>query len=222
VKARDPEVKQVQIAPVAWRDPRAVALRELMDGEMSVLYGSRFSSPEPDEVVAARRQALVVDPRDVLVTLLATDSDGTPLGHGALRDLRGEWEVKRLIVAHHARGRGIGRRIMSELETLARTGGAKRLVLQTGDLQPGAVALYERTGYERIEIYEPYVTAIPFSLCFEKRFQPHEAQDGADGGVHERRRAWPLAPTVEQGPQALASRAYEWPPPQKAAAVTGS
>jgi hypothetical protein len=54
----------------------------------------------------------------------------------------------------------------------ARAGGAKRVILQTGDLQVEAVALYERTGYERIATYEPYVTAIPFSLCFEKRLQP--------------------------------------------------
>ena len=58
---------------------------------------------------------------------------------------------------------------MAELETLARAGGAKRLILQTGDRQPEAVDLYERTGYERIEIYEPYVTAFAFSLCFEKQ-----------------------------------------------------
>jgi len=161
--------KQVQIVPVTWRDPRAVALRDVMDIEMSAIYGSCFSSSEPDEVVASRREALAVDPRDVLVTLLAIDPDGTPVAHAALRDLWGEWEVKRLIVDKKARGLGIGRRIMSELETLARAGGAKRLILQTGDRQPEAVDLYERTGYERIEIYEPYVTAFAFSLCFEKQ-----------------------------------------------------
>jgi len=163
--------KQVQIVPVTWRDPRAVALRDVMDIEMSAIYGSCFSSSEPDEVFAARREALAIDPRDVLVTLLAIDADGTPLAHAALRDLWGEWEVKRLIVDKKARGLGIGRRIMSELETLARAGGAKRLILQTGDRQPEAVDLYERTGYERIEIYEPYVTAFAFSLCFEKRLR---------------------------------------------------
>jgi GNAT superfamily N-acetyltransferase len=165
----DLKSQQVQIVPINWCDPRAVALRERMDGEMLALYGSSFSSSEPDEVFAARREALAVDPRDVLVTLLAIDPDGTPLAHAALRDLWGEWEVKRLVVDKKTRGLGIGRRIMAELETLARAGGAKRLILQTGDRQPEAVALYERTGYERIEIYEPYVTAFAFSLCFEKQ-----------------------------------------------------
>src|SRR6186713_3365377 len=102
----DLKSEQVQIVPVNWRDPRAVALRDLMDGEMSALYGSLFSSSEPGEVVAARREALAVDPRDVLVTLLAIDPEGTPLAHAALRDLWGEWEVKRLVVDKQARGVG--------------------------------------------------------------------------------------------------------------------
>jgi GNAT superfamily N-acetyltransferase len=161
--------KQDQTVPVSWDDPRAVALRELMDGEMSAIYGSLFSSAEPDEVFAARRMALEVDPRDVLVTLLTIGRDGIPLAHAALRDLGGEWEVKRLFVEDKARGRGIGRRIMSDLESRARERGAKRLILQTGDRQPDAVTLYLRMGYQRIEIYEPYVTTFAFSLCFEKK-----------------------------------------------------
>jgi GNAT superfamily N-acetyltransferase len=161
--------KQAQIVPVTWDDPRAVALRALMDVEMSAIYGSLFSSSEPDEVFAARREALEVDPGDILVTLLAVDAHGVPLGHAAARNLRGEWEVKRLFVDSQARGRGVGRRIMSDLETRARVRGARRLILQTGDRQPEAVTLYERMGYERIEIYEPYVTTFTFSICFEKQ-----------------------------------------------------
>lgn len=161
--------KQPHIVPVTWRDPRAVALRKLMDVEMSAIYGSLFSSSEPDKVLAARRKALVIDPRDVLVTLLAIDADCTPLAHVALRDLGGQWEVKWLFVDNEVRGRGIGQRLMSDLEGWARDRGAKQLILQTGDRQPEAVALYERAGYERIEIYEPYVTTFTFSRCFEKQ-----------------------------------------------------
>jgi GNAT superfamily N-acetyltransferase len=161
-------IRQAQIVPVSWLDPRAAALRELMDVEMSAIYGSLFSSSEPDEVFAARRRALEVDPRDILVTLLAIEADGSPSAHAALRDLGGQWEVKRLFVDGKARGRGLGRRMMADLESLARARGAERLILQTGDRQPGAVTLYEGMGYQPIEIYEPYVAAFPFSLCFEK------------------------------------------------------
>jgi len=65
-------------------------------------------------------------------------------------------------------GRGIGRLLMAEVESIAREGGARRLVLQTGDRQPDAVALYEKIGFTRIPTYEPYVTTIPQSICFEK------------------------------------------------------
>jgi GNAT superfamily N-acetyltransferase len=140
-----------------------------MDVELSAIYGSFLSSNQPDNVLAARREALRIDPRDILLTLLATDTDGMPLAHAALRDLGGEWEVKRLFVDHGARGRGIGRQIMSDLENQALSEGAKRLILQTGDRQPEAVTLYQRMGYQRMDIYEPYVTTFAFSMCFQKQ-----------------------------------------------------
>ena len=151
---------------VAWEDARAVALRQLMDTEMNERY--RRPEPEPAEVVAKRQLSLAVDPALVKATVLVLDADGTPLAHAALRVLRGDWEVKRVIVVDGQRGRGIGRALMNHLEEIATVGGAPRLILQTGDRQPDAVALYERVGYTPIAIYEPYVETIPGSFCFEK------------------------------------------------------
>ena len=56
---------------------------------------------------------------------------------------------------------------MGELERLGRERGAARLVLQTGNRQPEAIALYEKLGYRAIDIYPPYVR-FPASRCFEK------------------------------------------------------
>ncbi|GGF21233.1 GNAT family N-acetyltransferase [Subtercola lobariae] len=153
---------------VAWSDPRAVAMRALMDVEMSARYARRvpgFGDAAADDTITA---ALAVDPADVVATVLALDTDGAALGHASLRMLRGDWEVKRVIVASEARGRGVALAIMAELARIASAAGASRLILQTGDRQPEAVALYEKLGYTPIAIYEPYVEAIPFSLCFEK------------------------------------------------------
>ncbi|WP_458112666.1 GNAT family N-acetyltransferase [Arthrobacter sp. R1-13] len=36
---------------------------------------------------------------------------------------------------------------MAEIEGIAARGGASRVILQTGDQQPGAVALYSKLGY---------------------------------------------------------------------------
>ena len=158
----------VTFESVSWDDPRAVELRRQMDAEMTVRYANPGSPPEPAEITARRNASLAVDPADVRATVLVLDADGTPLGHAVLRELRGDWEVKRVIVADGTRGRGIGRALMSRLEALAREAGVPRLILQTGNRQPDAVALYEKIGYTPIPIYEPYIETIPFSLCYEK------------------------------------------------------
>lgn len=147
---------------VAWDDPRAVTLRDAMDVEIQVRYAGRGTDPD------LAQEALVVDPSDVVATVILLTSDGTPVGHAALRRLREDFEVKRVVVDMAFRGRGLAVRLMAEIEEIAGASGARRLILQTGDRQPEAVALYRRLGYRQIGIYEPYVTAIPFSLCFEK------------------------------------------------------
>jgi GNAT superfamily N-acetyltransferase len=155
------------LEPVAWTDPRAVELRRLMDRDMDERYGST-GAPEPPELTAKRARALSVRAADVRATLLALSPEGAPVGHIALRMLGDEWEVKRLIVLPVARRTGIGRALLEEVERIARNGGARRVILQAGPKQPEAVALYERFGYSRIPVYEPYVETMPFSFCFEK------------------------------------------------------
>nr|WP_166759716.1 GNAT family N-acetyltransferase [Frigoribacterium faeni] len=142
-------------------------MRARMDAEMN----ERYTDPgvvEHPSVTAARDAALRVDPERVHATVLVTDDSGRAVAHAALRDLDGEWEVKRVIVDATERGRGLGGLLMAELESIARAGGARRLILQTGDRQPEAVRLYERVGYRPIPTYEPYVDALPNSICFEK------------------------------------------------------
>lgn len=151
---------------VDWNDPRAELLRDRMEVEMSARYRDKNSAQTPEQR-AALHDALAVDPARVFVTVLISDPAGVPVGHAALRDLHGEWEMKRVVVDATRRGAGIGARLMTELEAAARAGGAHRIILQTGDRQPEAVRLYERSGYTPIPIYEPYVSTIPFSLCYE-------------------------------------------------------
>src|SRR4051794_21782677 len=152
---------------VAWDDPRAVALRRLMDADMRERYGLH---DEPAELTAKRARALSVDPSQVRATLLALLPDGTAAGHIAVRMLRDDWEVKRLIVSAEARRSGIGRALLDEVERIARDGGARRVILQAGDQQPEAVAMYRRLGYSPIPVYGPYRETMPRSLCFEKVF----------------------------------------------------
>jgi len=155
---------------VPWDDPRAVLLRAEMDGELGPRYADRLDDIPP-EVAARFGQALSVDPDTIVATIIAVDAEGDPVGHAALRDLGGELagslEVKRVFVAPPVRGTGVSRLLMGELERIAADRGAERLILQTGDRQPDAIALYEKIGYTPIPVYPPYVE-ITFSHCFEK------------------------------------------------------
>jgi putative acetyltransferase len=60
--------------------------------------------------------------------------------------------------------------VLEELERHARDLGYVGVVLETGDRQAAALALYESSGYERIPCYPPYDTR-ELSLCYEKRLE---------------------------------------------------
>ncbi|HEY8589510.1 MAG TPA: GNAT family N-acetyltransferase [Naasia sp.] len=152
---------------VAWGDERAVALRRQLDVEMAERYGTG-AGREPADLTAKRARALAVRHSDVVLTLLAVADDGTPAGHIALRRLGEEWEVKRLAVLADYRRRGIAAALLDAVEDEARRGGAPRLILQAGEQQPEALALYESRGWTPIPVYEPYVETMPRSRCFEK------------------------------------------------------
>ncbi|RKN49361.1 GNAT family N-acetyltransferase [Micromonospora endolithica] len=84
-----------------------------------------------------------------LVALLG----GEPVGcggwrsHGAAGDTA---ELKRMYVAPAARGRGVARAVLAAVERSARDHGRKRVILECGDRQPEAIALYTSGGYQRI------------------------------------------------------------------------
>ena len=109
--------------------------------------------------------------------LLARRS-GAPAGCVAVQDLApGVGEVKRMYVAEEHRGRGVGRALLAAAEALALRRGFTTLRLETGDAQPEAVALYEATGWSRIEPYG-YWKDEPSSICFEKRLPSARAEAG--------------------------------------------
>jgi len=64
--------------------------------------------------------------------------------------------VSALFVAPWARGRGIGRRIVGELEGLARELGLAVLNLDLRDTQRAAIGLYEALGYQRFGSHPCY------------------------------------------------------------------
>jgi putative acetyltransferase len=76
--------------------------------------------------------------------------DGVAIGCGALKRHAGDiGEVKRMYTRPAYQGRGIGGRIVGEIETHARREGLRHLVLETGDRHPAAWRVYERAGFHR-------------------------------------------------------------------------
>jgi GNAT superfamily N-acetyltransferase len=79
---------------------------------------------------------------------------GRPVGCGALK-LHGEApaELKRMWIAPNARGLGLGRRLLDELERYARAAGVSVLRLETNKTLREAISLYRRTGYVEVEAF---------------------------------------------------------------------
>jgi GNAT superfamily N-acetyltransferase len=77
-----------------------------------------------------------------------------PLACIELRALStGAYEIKRLYVRPHARGHGIGRRLMRAVEAYARENTARHIFLDTKSTMADAIALYEREGFVRVPPY---------------------------------------------------------------------
>ena len=106
---------------------------------------------------------------DPAVTFLVVRDGTEAVGCGAvLRDSRGWGEVKRMYVRPDQRGRGIGRRVLAEIEALARGAGLPVLRLETGIHNTEALALYRRTGFVECAPFGDYA-ADPLSVFMEKR-----------------------------------------------------
>ena len=95
---------------------------------------------------------------------------GRPVGCGAVK-LQGDGSayLKRMWVAREARGIGLGRRLLAELESWAQRAGATRAQLETNRALREAIALYRASGYVEVPAFnaEPYA-----HHWFEKQLAP--------------------------------------------------
>ena len=109
--------------------------------------------------------AAFVPPRG---TFVVAHWAGVPAACGGLREhAPGVGEVKRMYVAPPARGQGLARRVLAALEDAGRALGHRRLLLETGTLQPEAVALYASAGWQRVPPYGEWRDS-PLSVCFAR------------------------------------------------------
>ena len=91
-----------------------------------------------------------------------------PMGCGAIKKYADDtMEVKRMYVLPEKRGQGIAILILDELEAWAKELNYARCILETGQKQPEAIALYKKEGYQVMPNYGQY-EGIANSICFKK------------------------------------------------------
>jgi len=139
--------------------PDSRRLVAALDAELGALY-------PPEQRFGPNFKAEQIE--DGRGTFLIARHEGRAVGCGAIRLLDGTTaEVKRMYSEPSLRGTGIGRAVLTALESAARELGVGRLVLETGVHQHAAIALYRRTGFVQIDCWGEYALA-PTSVCFEK------------------------------------------------------
>jgi GNAT superfamily N-acetyltransferase len=97
--------------------------------------------------------------------------DEIPLGCGAIKEYDMKtMEIKRMYVSPESRKKGIATKILTELEKWTYELFYGKCILETGKMQPEAIALYKKNGYTLIPNYGQY-TGVENSLCFEKKLK---------------------------------------------------
>ena len=101
-------------------------------------------------------------------TAVIAYENNKPIGCGCFKVMEEDTvELKRMFVEPEHRGKGIGVVMLKELETWAGDLGFSSIVLETGTLQPEAIQLYHKKGFQNIPNYDPF-TDNELSVCMKK------------------------------------------------------
>jgi ribosomal protein S18 acetylase RimI-like enzyme len=142
----------VQIGVCDPRHPHARAAVEAYVAEL----GRRFDDGFDPALGISASDEEVTPPAGLF--LLAT-LHGEPVGCGVLKFHPGApAHIKRMWVAGSARGLGLGRRLLGELEAQAAAHGVRTVQLETHRALNEAISLYRTAGYEEVPRFndEPY------------------------------------------------------------------
>lgn len=94
--------------------------------------------------------------------------NNTPVGCGALKKFSEDTiEVKRMFVPLEYRSKGIASMLLKDLENWAAEMAYSKCILETGEKQPEAIALYKKNHYRIIPNYGQYA-GVKTSICFMK------------------------------------------------------
>lgn len=105
---------------------------------------------------------------DMIKNVIVCYNDKKPIGCGAFKEYDKQTvEIKRMYVLPEYRGKGIGLKILNELELWAAELKFTECILETGKKQPEAISLYQKAGYQIIKNYGQYEN-VENSVCMRK------------------------------------------------------
>jgi putative acetyltransferase len=150
-----------RLAPLDPGHPDAQALMAQSEALMSALYPSESNHFEPAEGLRP--------PNGAFWGLWLGE---TLVGCGGVKhhspdDEPAYGEIKRVFVLDSARGRGVAKQLMNQLEAELVERGVHLARLETGIHQPEALGLYKRLGYVERPPFGGYALD-PLSVFFEK------------------------------------------------------
>jgi DNA-binding MarR family transcriptional regulator/GNAT superfamily N-acetyltransferase len=146
-------------------DPSAPDARQCLRSYFAELERRSGAPFDPDTGATAKPNEIRPPAGLFLVAYLR----GAPIGCGALKHFPGGVsDLKRMWVAEPARGLGIGRRLLAELEARAAERGSRVVRLETSRLLAEAIGLYLSAGYVEVPAFndEPFA-----DHWFEKRLR---------------------------------------------------
>jgi GNAT superfamily N-acetyltransferase len=108
---------------------------------------------------------------DAIKYVIVAYDNEIPVGCGAIKEYAQDtMEVKRMYVPLNRRAHGIASIILKELEQWAIELSYTKCILETGEKQPEAIALYKKNGYRIMPNFGQYEN-VKNSVCFEKKLK---------------------------------------------------
>ena len=150
----------VEIRPV---DPAGADARQCVRAYVEELNRRSQKPYDPAAGVSAEPHEMTPPHGAFLIAYLHSE----PVGCGGVKHLPGgPSDIKRMWVSPAARGLGIGRRLLAELEELVAQSGARAARLETSGVLTEAIAMYRSAGYREVAPFndEPFA-----DYWFEKR-----------------------------------------------------
>lgn len=131
--------------PIAIRYATVRDITEMLRLERSSRGAAHWSESKYQSLIGAKDA-------DISTLALVAEWEANPAVVGFLvaRHLAPEWELENIVVAHEARGKGIGTRLIQELLARAQQSNSHTVfLLEVRESNAAAISLYEKLGFQQ-------------------------------------------------------------------------